>query len=105
MPSVAPLCCALAVIGLLLPWNPIAFEQHSSPEPAPKLALLQRSVKINVARKQQVTIAAGRPLRRPIADFAYPSRNKCMSSGEPRCGQGLEVILSARHRAHSAGLF
>src|SRR5450432_2313334 len=30
-------------------WNPIASEQHSSSEPPPKLALLQRSAKFNVA--------------------------------------------------------
>jgi hypothetical protein len=42
------------MIGLFLcPFSPIASEQHSSLAPSPKLALLQRSVKINVARKQQ----------------------------------------------------
>jgi hypothetical protein len=37
------------MIGLFCPKLPIAFEQHFSCAPSPKLALLQRSVKINVA--------------------------------------------------------
>ena len=41
------------MIGLLCPLNPIASEQHSSCGQPPKLALLQRSVKINVAWKPQ----------------------------------------------------
>ena len=38
-----------AMIGLFTSLVPIASEQHSSSAPSPKLALLQRSVKINVA--------------------------------------------------------
>ena len=38
------------MIGLFLSLLPIASEQHSSCAPSPKLALLQRSVKLNVAK-------------------------------------------------------
>jgi hypothetical protein len=38
--------------SFLFPFSPMASEQHSSLAPRPKLALLQRSVKINVSKKQ-----------------------------------------------------
>jgi hypothetical protein len=41
------------MIGLFPLFDPIASEQHSSLALSPKLALLQRRVKINVAQKQQ----------------------------------------------------
>jgi hypothetical protein len=39
--------------SFLFPYGPIASEQHSSLAPPSKLALLRRSVKINVVQKQQ----------------------------------------------------
>ena len=47
------------MIGLFcIPLTPIASEQHSSLAPSLKLALLRRSVKINVVQKQQHLMAA-----------------------------------------------
>jgi hypothetical protein len=48
----ALLLCAPAMIGLSTSLKQFASEQHSSPAFAAKLALLQRSVKINVPEKQ-----------------------------------------------------
>jgi hypothetical protein len=62
------------------PGSPIASEQHSSLEPAPKLALLQRSAKINVVQKQQTTV--GRGAARPVNDFEYPYRDKSIKKLE-----------------------
>jgi hypothetical protein len=50
----ALLLCAAAMIGLSTSLNLFASEQHSRLAFAAKLALLQRSVKINVSEKQQI---------------------------------------------------
>jgi hypothetical protein len=55
----ALLLCAAAMIGLSTSLILFASEQHSRLAFAAKLALLQRSVKINVPEKQQVATTPG----------------------------------------------
>jgi len=61
MPFVALVSRALAMIGLFyFPEYPIACVQHSSCDSSPKLALMWKSVKIDVSLKQhQGRIGAG----------------------------------------------
>jgi hypothetical protein len=55
----ALLLCAPAMIGLSTSLIQFASEQHSRPAFAAKLALLQRSVKINVPKKQHNLVTLG----------------------------------------------
>src|SRR5580658_5176753 len=96
MPFVALLSRSGDDWSFLLPLNRIASEQHSSAQPPLKLALLQRSVKINVVQKQQSGVRRN--------DFAYPWQQTSNKNGDLRCGQGLKIIRSAHRRSYSTRL-
>jgi hypothetical protein len=71
------------VIGLFcVPLTPIASEQHSSLAPSLKLALLRRSVKINVVQKQQHgrSLKRSRPVRVSLGGVGF--RGVGESSGQ-----------------------
>jgi hypothetical protein len=85
----------------LFPSSPIASEQHSSLAPSPKLALLQRSVKINVAQKQQqlLPVLAGSQVRVSLG------LSKSTKWRVKNRGQAHKIDHAARGGAHSTRLF
>jgi hypothetical protein len=69
----ALLLCAPAMIGLSTSLIQFASEQHSRLAFAAKLALLQRSVKINVPKKQQAKVGPARLSELLRSAFEYSS--------------------------------
>jgi hypothetical protein len=102
MPLAAPFSEALDDDwSFLFVSGPIASEQHFSLAPSPKLALLQRSVKINVAQKQQHLL----PVRADPRVLVSLTASKSTSRRIKNRGQAHKIDGTARGGAHSTRLF
>jgi hypothetical protein len=102
MPLAAPFSEALDDDwSFLFVSGPIASEQHFSLAPSPKLALLQRSVKINVAQKQQHLL----PVRAGPQVLVSLTAGKSTSRRIKNRGQAHKIDGTARGGAHSTRLF